>query len=454
MSRGIMRTSNELRFALSWNKWIVKRKILCASHQQIISFHSRSSTRNPMRSSASENANLENATSVELSGNKRYVSIRIDGGESLRFHAIWMRHNCHCENCKQPHSGQKLIEVSKLQPVYTVKSVQLDSTNRMLNVTWNEEFHTTRLPLEFLRDNEYSSETLEKRLSAITPVPILNSVVPRVRYQEFAIEENLFRWMKLINEYGLCVIENVPIVDGMVKKVAEMIWPVQNTIYGEMWDVKSDPQPINVAYTDAKLDFHMDLAYYESPPGIQFLHCLQFDDRVVGGESQFVDAWQVAESMRASHPEEFSVLTKVPATFQKIHFNRSHPVNMRYRRPHISVDPTGRINAVTWAPAFEGPLAVSDNLVESYYKAHRIFAKLLTDSPTNVQFRLVPGELICFNNRRVLHARNGFEQNDGGVRHLQGCYVNIDEFKSRLQILSDKFDKGSIVKHVMNQSWV
>ena len=40
-----------------------------------------------------------------------------------------------------------------------------------------------------------------------------------------------------------------------------------------------------------------------------------------------------------------------------------------------------------------------------------------------------PGQLVCFNNRRILHGRNEFSLN-GGVRHLQGCYTNIDEFKS------------------------
>lgn len=36
----------------------------------------------------------------------------------------------------------------------------------------------------------------------------------------------------------------------------------------------------------------MDLTYYESPPGIQFLHALRFDDGVKGGDSTFVDSFQ------------------------------------------------------------------------------------------------------------------------------------------------------------------
>ena len=42
-----------------------------------------------------------------------------------------------------------------------------------------------------------------------------------------------------------------------------------------MFDVVSDPKPINVAYSNVKLGFHMDLIYYESAPGLQFLHALK-----------------------------------------------------------------------------------------------------------------------------------------------------------------------------------
>ena len=50
----------------------------------------------------------------------------------------------------------------------------------------------------------------------------------------------------------------------------------------QTFDVISTPKPINVAYSTVGLDFHMDLIYYESPPGLQFLHCLRYDERMHG----------------------------------------------------------------------------------------------------------------------------------------------------------------------------
>ena len=44
----------------------------------------------------------------------------------------------------------------------------------------------------------------------------------------------------------------------------------------QIFDVKCEENPINIAYSNAVLDFHMDLVYYESPPGLQLLHCVRW----------------------------------------------------------------------------------------------------------------------------------------------------------------------------------
>lgn len=86
---------------------------------------------------------------------------------------------------------------------------------------------------------------------------------------------------------------------------------------------------------------------------------LQRNDNVVkGGESIFLDSFLVVHKFREEYPEHFDVLTKIPATFQKIHFNRSRPVFMTFKRPHIVLNHRGQVMAVNWAPPFEGPLSL------------------------------------------------------------------------------------------------
>ena len=43
---------------------------------------------------------------------------------------------------------------------------------------------------------------------------------------------------------------------------------------------------------------------------------------VLGGESIFLDGFCIAEEFREKFPNHFETLTRVPATFQKFHFER------------------------------------------------------------------------------------------------------------------------------------
>ena len=43
----------------------------------------------------------------------------------------------------------------------------------------------------------------------------------------------------------------------------------------QVFDVVATEDPVNIAYSPVQLHFHMDLDYYESPPGLQLLHCIR-----------------------------------------------------------------------------------------------------------------------------------------------------------------------------------
>jgi len=263
---------------------------------------------------------------TETSTDGRFVTFRVDGGDVGRFHAVWLRHNCQCSACRQPFSGQKLIRPVDLAPSYSVQRVGVNSDDRLVYIDWNEEYHRSEFPVSFLRHSVHTP--VERRRVTSTPSGSVGCL-PTIDFDEILHPAGRLRWLQMIAEVGVVLLRGVPTEPPIVRMIAELVAPVQHTIYGEIWDVVSHPEPINVAYSDAELDFHMDLAYYESSPGIQFMHCMRFDDCVTGGESMFVDAWHVAESLRATYPDYFNTLTRVPATFQKVHFDREYPVYMR-----------------------------------------------------------------------------------------------------------------------------
>ena len=62
------------------------------------------------------------------------------------------------------------------------------------------------------------------------------------------------------------------------------------------------------------------------------------------------------------------------------------------------------------------------------YAALRSFHALADDPRFELTFRLGPGDIMCFDNRRVMHGRKAFS--GSGQRHLQGVYIDRDEILS------------------------
>ena len=65
--------------------------------------------------------------------------------------------------------------------------------------------------------------------------------------------------------------------------------------------------------------------------------------------------------------------------------------------------------------------------------------------------RLKTGEIIVFNNARMLHGRRGFSFNGAGNRHLLGCYTNLDDTLNRYRVLKrERNGGGSSVRNAGN----
>ena len=134
---------------------------------------------------------------------------------------------------------------------------------------------------------------------------------------------------------------------------------------------------------------------------------------------------------------------------------------MTYRRPHIALaaeDAMGtsvldrEITAVFWSPPFEGPVSLHPSMVDKYYEAYADFEQLLNGGgETNEELsqfahqftwekKLNPGDMLVFNNRRMVHGRRGFSAAEGvsfeeSQRHLVGCYTNIDDTLNSYRVL-------------------
>ncbi|CAM9987094.1 unnamed protein product [Scytosiphon promiscuus] len=383
----------------------------------------------------------------------RQVEVFWDDGHNSHHDYTWLRVNCPSFVHK---SGQRTVFPGDVDPELT--PVEVSASDSVVKVAWSDG-HESEYKTDWLRAHDNSPSALHERSHGSWPTPLCAwDAIPKVDSNAYMEDdEALYRTLRKINRSGVALLENVGVRERSVVDLARRVAPVSHqTLYGEVFDVVSQEKPRNLAYTSERLRLHMDLVYYESPPGLQFLHCLEFDEEVKGGATIFMDAFAAAEHFRDSFPEKFEVLSRVPATFEKIraaapgangedrNTEALKACHMEYQRPIFQVDANGDILAVNWAPMFEGVLMCATRDMAPYYAAYREFQHLIEEGQYadkhTIKKRLEPGQCLVFNNRRMLHGREvGSRANSTMTpsgknirRRLQGCYVNIDDATSRL----------------------
>jgi len=139
----------------------------------------------------------------------------------------------------------------------------------------------------------------------------------------------------------------------------------------------------------------------------------------------------MAEQIRKSEPDAWRLLTTIDFTYP---YERPG-VHLHGTAPLITLRPDGQYQHVRRAPDLVGvPVVAADKTVE-LYAALRLWTATLGDPANQLTHRLDAGELVAFDNHRILHGRTPFELGATGRRHLLGCYLDIDELTNRRAVL-------------------
>jgi gamma-butyrobetaine dioxygenase len=240
------------------------------------------------------------------------------------------------------------------------------------------------------------------------------------------------RWLTRLLRDGIAFLSNVPCNEAGILEAAALAGRISETNYGQVFDVRSVPQPENLAYSDLGLGLHTDNPYREPVPGFQVLHALVASPG--GGESLFGDGFAIAEHLRTVSPDAFAVLTRTPVPFRY----RSKDAELYAERPLIQLSCSGEVGAVHYNSRSIAPLRLAAREVRPFYSAYRRFAALLRDSRFHLRFRLRDGDLVVFDNQRTLHGRTAFSS-ARYPRHFRGCYLTRDSVHSEAALLHREF---------------
>ena len=359
-------------------------------------------------------------------------------GRQSRFHAIWLRDNASDEENLNLETREQRSDITALPEGVRIAEARVDGAGA-LEIAWTIGAARSRFHPGWLYAHDYSNEGLED-VAAIEPLPWDAATLSEPpSFDGAAILEDdqvLEDWLQAVCRHGIARLHDVPAKPNMVARVAERIGPVRSTNFGHIFDVRVQRGPGSNAYSTLALTPHTDLPTREYQPGLQFLHCLR--NTSLGGQAVMVDGISLVETIRAQDPKAYESLTTIDWPCN----NRAVDTDYRWRAPIVRLDPQGRLDELRVSPFLRAPLDLPFDQVEEAYRSLRVFFEAIGDPSLQMRFDYRPGDLLLFDNRRILHGRDAYQEgsnaNGDGERWLQGCYGEREELQSRLRILARK----------------
>ena len=367
----------------------------------------------------------------KIEKNKSHLIVEWSDGEKSIFNYFWLRDNCPTAHDKD--SNHRMYNILEASENLSAKKSKINEEGK-LEIEWSEGNHTSYYDPVWLRENCY---TLKNKQKFVSPYQLWNCALEKdlktitIEHDEILNnEEGLLKWLELLHYKGISIVKNAPIEKESAFPVLNRISHTRQTFFDTPFEVINIPKPNNSAYTAHALRNHMDLPWFENPPGYQFLHCLV--NSAEGGDSSAVDGFAIADYLRKSEKEIFETLVNIPLKFRDRDYTQKTVRN--FHAPAISLTKDRDYNDIRFSVATMDTLDCHPDIMEKVYKAHHRFGNLLHDDKFQIKFRLEPGDIFSFNNRRVLHGRTAFNPNSGH-RHLQGYYMDRDEILGRLNFL-------------------
>ncbi|KAI0806098.1 hypothetical protein BC629DRAFT_1142532 [Irpex lacteus] len=354
-------------------------------------------------------------------------------------HHVWLRDHCRCPQCYHPVTKQRLFNTFDIPP--DIKPAKVESKPTGLEVLWPSSVpHTSFYPWSWLKQHSYDPQLPQYQIPS--PEKILwgsriQQDPPTVAYEEVMAgdEHGLYKWLSNVEKFGFSFVTGVPPTPEATEELSTRIGFIRETQYGKFWDFTSDLAKGDTAYTTLALGAHTDNTYFTDPCGLQLFHLLSHTDGT-GGQTLLVDGFYVASILKELHPSAYDILSRVAVPAHAagepgcLYTATSYPVLSHAGK-------NGELAQVRWNNDDRSTMShLSANEVEEWYDAIRVWNKHLTSPDSEYWVQLSPGTAVVVDNHRVLHGRSAFD----GKRRMCGAYIGLDEYRSKLAVLKEKFE--------------
>jgi gamma-butyrobetaine dioxygenase len=357
------------------------------------------------------------------------LSMVWDDGLESRFHAFWLRENEPSSLTHNPETRELRLTPLQLPETPTVANAAIDADG-FLSLDFPDEGLSARYHPGWLRQHDYSNGGHPDDAVEIRTLWSAGDMdePPTFDGADFVDNPNTQeQFLRAAATYGFARLRNTPVDPMYVDSFAAVVGPVRDNNFGRLWDVRVEPDPQSNAYSSLELVPHSDLCTREYQPGLQILHCIW--NSTSGGAATMVDAFKVARDLELEEPEIYRNLT----TVNRIFTNRSRYTDYRWESPPIVLHPDGALKEVRIGAFLRGPTNQPFAMMEEIWRADRELYRRVSDPKYMISYRYEPGDLVMFDNRRLLHGRQAFDE-ASGKRWLRGCYIEREELQSAVRM--------------------
>jgi len=234
-----------------------------------------------------------------------------------------------------------------------------------------------------------------------------------------------------LNENGAALLRKPSRVEGdgfkpedetelLIQEFEKRGFDLIGTHFGRIEDLRTDnttnKNTDQLGYTDSAINLHTDQPFLQKPPKYQILQCIKCAE--IGGDNFVVDAFAAAKYFEENYYQEYQMITKTEVKFHRVQKNFEATVESPVL--NFTGEPKVENFMIRYSYFTMDPFNYPFNMMAAFYNAYDKFARLVRNPDHQYKFLLKSGDILIYDNHRMLHARNEFK----GSRWLRGIYLH------------------------------